>query len=85
MLVEGEQFAPDTLDVLHFLHQYAIEVADVLLNVGARLVHFVQQHHFLLHQVNHVVDVVSVAADESFFLLKDLLFKEFRILDLTYL
>ena len=41
MFVEGEQFGPDALDVLHFLNQDVIQVADVLLNVGARLVHFV--------------------------------------------
>jgi hypothetical protein len=70
--VEGDQLLAHLCDHGNLLLQEGVQIGNVLLDVGAWLVHLVEQRHFLLDKVNHVVDVSSVAGDDFLFLLKDL-------------
>jgi len=63
MLVECHQLVTNLLYHLHLLQQHLIQVCDVFLHIGARLVYLIQQNHLLLHQVNHIINVPSVTID----------------------
>ena len=69
VLVEAGELSPQREDVLHLLKQDGVELVDVLLDVALRLLHVLQQTHVLLDDVHDVVDVLSVAGDQAFFLL----------------
>jgi len=77
--VEGDQLLAHLRDHGDLLLQQGVEAGNVLLDVGAWLVHLVEQRHLLLDKVNDVVDVPSVAGDDLLFLLEDL-FDEFLML-----
>ena len=71
MAVHLTQSLPHHRHQLHLMQQYRIETANVLLNVAPRLIYLMEQSHFLLYEVDYVVDVLSVGVDELFFFLED--------------
>jgi hypothetical protein len=55
------------------LGEETVQVCNVLLNVGARLVYIIKKSHFLLDEVNDIVDVVSMASNKLLLFFEDLL------------
>ena len=70
--MERDQLFPHLRDHRDLLLQEGVQIGDVLLDVGAGLVHLVEEGHLLLDEVHHVVDVPAVARDNLLFLLQDL-------------
>jgi len=73
MRMEGNELFAHPRDQFDLLLEDLVERGDVLLDIGARLVHVVQVLHLLLDEVDHVVDVASVPRDQLLLLLEDLL------------
>ena len=70
--VERDQLFPHLRDHRDLLLQEGVQIGDILLDVGAGLVHLVEEGHLLLDEVHHVVDVPAVARNDLLFLLQDL-------------
>jgi len=71
--VKVDELAPDLANHFHFTQQDRIQVMHILFNVTRRLVHLVQQVHVFLHDINDVIDVLSVISDKFFFFRQDCL------------
>ena len=70
--VERDQLLAHLRDHRDLLLQEGVQIGDVLLDVGAGLVHLVEKGHLLLDEVHHVVNVPAVARDDLLFFLQDL-------------
>ena len=70
--VERDQLFAHLSDHRDLLLQEGVQIGDVLLDVGAGLVHLVEEGHLLLDEVHHVVNVPAVARDDLLFFLQDL-------------
>ena len=57
----------------NLLGEETVQVRNVLLNVGARLVYIIKKSHFLFDEVNDIVDVVTMASNEFLLFFEDLL------------
>ena len=75
MSVEIDQALPNDPDQLHLMQEYGVQRADVVLNVRPRLIYIMQQHHLLLHKIDHIVYVLSVAPDQVLFFFQDHLYQ----------
>jgi hypothetical protein len=71
VLVEVGQFRSEAEDVLHFTHQNAIQLVDILFDVALGLFDLLEDAHILLDYVNNVVDVLSVLRNQRLFLLQN--------------
>lgn len=56
---------------VHLVQEYRVKRTDVLFDVRAWLVHIMEEDHLLFDQVDHIIDVLSMAANKLFLLFKD--------------
>ena len=73
ILVEVVESVSDFLNLANLAHEQLIEGQCVLLNVRVRFLDIVEQSHFLLSEVDGLVDVLAVSADHQFFVFENLL------------
>lgn len=71
MLIKSENLSTKRLDHVHVAEQHRVQRRYVLLDVRARLVDLVQDHHLLLDALDDVVDVLAVRGEQVFFLLQN--------------
>lgn len=71
MVFEVDQLLLVSCDHVHFVVQNGVQVLHVIVNVGSRLIDFMEQLHFLLHDVHHVVNVSPVATHHFLFFVQN--------------
>ena len=64
VLVEAGKFGTKSKNVLHFTHQNAIELANVVFNVALGLFNMLQDAHVLLNDVNDFIDVLPMLRNQ---------------------
>jgi hypothetical protein len=73
MSMEIDQLFSHLSNHSNFLGEETIQIRNILLNVGARLVHIIEKSHFLLNEVNDIINVVTMSSNELLLFFKDLL------------
>ena len=70
--MEVSEPGPEVGNQLELVEEDGVERGDVLVDVGAGLVHLVEQVHLLLDYVDDVIDVLSMLTDQVLLFLQDL-------------
>jgi hypothetical protein len=80
MASEGSQLVLDVLDHVHVRCEDVVERVNVLLDVRAWFVHFIENRHLFLDEFYVLVDVLSMHRQKLFFFSEDDIDHEFVFL-----